>query len=230
MLPGTVIKEELDEKLQHIQLEEGRKVSAKEKAEMKEQVVFDLLPRAFTRSTRTMVLLDMDRNRVMVDASSGGRAETVVSCLRKALGSLPVTYPAVDLSPSSSFTNWLRTTALLPEGYTLGDRCDLKSTQDDGSAVKFTAVDLSQEEILAHLETGMVSTRLNLAWKDDIELDLNEKLEIKRIKALDVMKENIESMDAADAVEELQAQISLQGGVLREALDSLYGYFSHQEP
>ena len=32
-------------------------------------------------------------------------------------------------------------------------------------------------------------------------------------------------MDADDAVAELQARISLQGNVLREALDGLFGYF-----
>ena len=91
--------------------------------------------------------------------------------------------------------------------------------------MKFTAVDLGQEEILAHLETGMVATRINLAWQDSLELDINDKLEIKRIKALDLLQENIDAMDADDAVAELQARISLQGNVLREALDGLFGYF-----
>ena len=126
---------------------------------------------------------------------------------------------------STSFSNWLRDTKLLPEGFTLGDRCELKGVKDEGAAVKFTAVDLGQEEILAHLETGMVATRINLAWQDSLELDINEKLEIKRIKPLDLLQENIDALDADDAVAELQARISLQGKVLREALDSLYGYF-----
>ena len=101
----------------------------------------------------------------------------------------------------------------------------MKGTKDEGAAVKFTAVDLGQEEILAHLETGMVVTRINLAWQDSLELDVNDKLEIKRIKALDVLQENIDTLDADDAVAELEARISLQGSVLREALDGLFGYF-----
>ncbi|PWG73595.1 recombination-associated protein RdgC, partial [Enterococcus hirae] len=80
---------------------------------------------------------------------------------------------------------------------------------------------LGQEEILAHLDTGMVVTRINLAWQDSLELDVNDKLEIKRIRPLDVMQENIDAMDADDAVAELETRISLQGNVLREALDGL---------
>ena len=40
-----------------------------------------------------------------------------------------------------------------------------------------------------------------------------------------IMQENIDALDADDAVAELQARISLQGTVLRDAIDSLYGYF-----
>ena len=192
---------------------------------MKEQITFELMPRAFTRSRRTNLLIDTQRKRVLVDASSATRAEEVVACLRKAIGTLPVAYPAPNSAPYTSYSNWLRDTRLLPEGFTLGDRCELKGTKDEGATVKFTAVDLGQEEILAHLETGMVVTRVNLAWQDSLELDVNDKLEIKRIKALDVLQENIDTLDADDAVAELEARISLQGSVLREALDGLFGYF-----
>ncbi|EKF73505.1 recombination associated protein [Alcanivorax hongdengensis A-11-3] len=225
LLPGPVIKEVLDEKVELIQQEEGRKVGRKEKAELKEQITFELMPRAFTRSRRTGVLIDTRRRRILVDSASAPRAEEVVASLRKALGTLPVTYPAPKAAPYTSFSNWLRKPSLLPEGYTLGDRCELKGTKDEGAAVRFTAVDLGQEEILAHLDTGMVAVRVNLAWQDAMELDVNDKLEIKRIRPLDQLKENIDALEADDAVAELQAQMTLQGTVLRDALDSLYEYF-----
>ena len=229
LLPGPVIKEALDEKVDLIQKEECRRVGRKEKAELKEQITFEMMPRTFTRSRRTTVLIDTNRNRVLVDSSSATRAEDVVACLRKAIGSLPVAYPAPSSAPCSSFSNWLRDTNLLPEGFTLGDRCELKGTKDEGAAVKFTAVDLGQDEILAHLETGMVAVRVNLCWQDSLELDVNDKLEIKRIKALDLLQENIDAMDPEDAVDELKARISLQGNVLREVLDSLLRYFEAEQ-
>lgn len=228
LLPGPVIKEMLDEKVEHIQQEEGRKVGRKEKAELKEQIVFELMPRAFTRSRRTNLLIDKERQRLLVDASSASRAEEAVACLRKALGSLPVAYPSPNSAPHTSFSNWLRDTNLIPDGFTLGDRGDLKGTKDEGAAVKFTGVDLVQEENLAYLETGMVATRVNLCWQDSLELDVNDKLEIKRIRALDLLQENIDALDADDVVAELQARISLQANVLREALDGLLGYFGAQ--
>ena len=228
LLPGPVIKEMLDERVEQIQQEESRKVGRKEKADLKEQIVFELMPRAFTQSRRINLLIDKDRQRLLVDASSASRAEEAVAALRKALGSLPVAYPAPTSAPHTSFSNWLRDTTLIPDGFTLGDRGDLKGTKDEGAAVKFTGVDLVQEENLAYLETGMVATRINLCWQDSLELDVNDKLEIKRIKALDLLQENIDALDADDVVAELQARISLQANVLREALDGLLGYFGAQ--
>ncbi|WP_272962298.1 recombination-associated protein RdgC [Alcanivorax jadensis] len=225
LLPSPVIKEMLDEKVEQIQQEEGRKVGRKEKADLKEQIIFELMPRAFTRSRRTSVLIDTEKGRVMVDSASANRAEEVVACLRKAIGSLPVAYPAPDAAPYTSFSNWLRDTKLLPEGFTLGDRCELKGTKDEGASLKCISVDLGQEEYLAHLDTGMVATRVNLAFHDHLELDVNDKLEIKRIKALDLLQENIDAMDADDEVEELQAQIALQGSVLRDAINVLFTHF-----
>lgn len=225
LLPGPVIKEMLDERVEQIQAEEGRKVGRKEKVDLKEQIIFELMPRAFTRSRRTTLIIDKERQRLLVDSASANRAEEVVAALRKALGSLPVAYPAPSSAPHTSFSNWLRHSNLIPDGFSLGDRGDLKGTKDEGAAVKFTGVDLVQEENLAYLETGMVATRINLAWQDSLELDVNDKLEIKRIKALDLLQENIDALDADDAVAELQARISLQGSVLREALDGLLEYF-----
>ena len=169
LLPGPVIKEMLDERVEQIQQEEARKVGRKEKADLKEQIIFELMPRAFTQSRRTTLIIDKDRQRLLVDSASASRAEEVVAALRKALGSLPVAYPAPTSAPHTSFSNWLRDTALIPDGFTLGDRGDLKGTKDEGAAVKFTGVDLVQEENLAYLETGMVATRINLAWQDSLE-------------------------------------------------------------
>lgn len=225
LLPAAVIREQVDEKVTFIQDEEGRKVGRKEKAEIKEQVVFELLPKAFTTSRRTAVLIDMARQRILVDTPSANRAEQIISALRKAIGSLPVTYATAKGSPAQAFSQWLQDPKQLPEGFTLGDRCELKGTKDEGATVRFTAVDLGQDEILAHLQTGMVAVKVNLAWQDALELDVNDKLEIKRVRALDTIKENIDNLDADDAVSELLARISLQAPVLRDSLDALFHYF-----
>lgn len=229
LLPGAVVKEELEERVLEIEAKEGRRPGRKERADLKDEITFELMPRAFTRSRRTHLLIDTLRHRVLIDSASDTRAEQALSMLRKAVGSLPVTRPTANISPATQMSAWLKDPAQLPAGFTLGDRCELKSTSDEGASVRFTAVDLSREEILAHLETDMQVVKLNLVWNDEFEFDLTDTLQLKRIKPLDIAQDNLDNLRDDDALAELMARISLQNGLLRTVLDRLYQHFEATE-
>lgn len=220
LLPGAVVAEELGERVMALQEKEGRPVGRKEKAELKEQIIFELLPRAFTRSRRTPVLIDVERGRVLVDCASATRAEQVVSALRRALGSLPVKRPELPHA-ADLFSRWLKAPDTLPAAFTLGNRCELKDAKGGKSSVRFSEVELDQQEVLSHLEK-MAAVRVNLAFRDELELDLQEDFSLKRLRPLDVMAERIEALEADDAMDELLAQIALQGGSLRSLIDLLF--------
>jgi DNA recombination-dependent growth factor C len=53
ILPGSVVREALDERVALIEAEQSRKVYRKEKLQLKDEVILDLLPRSFTRRRRT---------------------------------------------------------------------------------------------------------------------------------------------------------------------------------
>lgn len=221
LLPGSVVKEELEQRCDEIEARDGRRPARKEKASLKDEIIFELMPRAFTRQQRTSFLIDMRDHRILVDASSENRAEQVISCLRKALDTLPVARADAEVSPAMLMTEWLKDPQQLPAGFSLGDRCELKGTGEEASSIRFTAFDLGQEEILRHIEAGMQVVKLNLSLRDEIEFDLTDTVQIKRIKALDVIRENLDNIDGEDVLAEMMASIALQGGALREILKTL---------
>ncbi len=225
LLPGAVVKEEVDARAEQIEAAQGRKPGRKERADLKDQVIFELLPKAFTRSRQTGVMIDLRFKRVLVDSASEKRAEQVVTALRKAVETLPVVRPSSAASPAALMSEWLRDPKKLPPGFELGDRCELQGAGDERASVRCAAVDLQTDEILAHLDAGMQVARLNLSWNDELELDLTESLDVKRIRPLDQIRENIEALDSEGAVAELQARLSVQGAAVRALLDTLYGYF-----
>lgn len=225
VLPAAVLNEEVAERVERIELGEGRKVGRKERADIKDQAHFELLPRAFTRSRRTPVVIDLNDNRVWVDCAAEKRAEEIVSCLREALGSLPVTRPSASVNPITEMSGWLAPGAELPEGFEVGDRCVLESQDEAKASVRVTAMDLKSDEVRAHLESGMQVTRINLSADDAIEFDLDQSLDLKRIRALDLIAEDLDALEPEDAVAELQARLSIQGQPLRSLLDRIYTHF-----
>ena len=101
VLPAGVIREILDDKIAEIQEAEARTVGRKEKQELKEQITDDLLPRAFTRSSRTQAVCDTRSGFLLVNQASATRAENLLAKLREALGGLEAKLPNTKQSPSS---------------------------------------------------------------------------------------------------------------------------------
>ena len=102
VLPAGVIRDILDDKVLEIQNNEARNVGRKEKQELKEQITDDLLPRAFTRSSRTQAIFDTKRGFLLVNNAASAKAENVLTKLREALGGLEASLPNTKQSPDYS--------------------------------------------------------------------------------------------------------------------------------
>ncbi|MDX1816445.1 MAG: recombination-associated protein RdgC [Marinobacter sp.] len=209
ILPGPVVKEAVEERAEAIEIEQGRKVRRKEKDEIKEQVMLEMLPQAFSRNRRCYAYLAPQDGVLVVDAGSAKQAEDLASTLRKSVGSLPVRPPAVEQSPAFTFTGWLNETIDLPERITLGSECELKDPSEDGGVVRCKGLDLKADEIRNHLEAGMQVTKLSLTWDDNVSLVLDEELGIRRLKFGETLQEQLDDVDADDAAARFDAAFSL---------------------
>jgi recombination associated protein RdgC len=209
ILPGPVVKEAVEERAEAIEIEQGRKVRRKEKDEIKEQVMLEMLPQAFSRNRRCYAYLAPQDGVLVVDAGSAKQAEDLASTLRKSVGSLPVRPPAVEQSPAFTFTGWLNETIDLPERITLGSECELKDPSEDGGVVRCKGLDLKADEIRNHLEAGMQVTKLSLTWDDNVSLVLDEELGIRRLKFGKTLQEQLDDVDADDAAARFDAAFSL---------------------
>ena len=125
LLPSTVVREQVDEKVAVIESEQGRKVYRKERLNLKDEIVQDCLPRAFTRSTYVYAYIDVKANWIFVDAASATRAEELLNLLRECIGSFPVLLPQVNNAPSAVMTAWLLHRNL-PDDFELGLECELR--------------------------------------------------------------------------------------------------------
>ena len=210
LLPASVIRDALLEKVSGIEASEERKVNRKERMEIKDNLIFEMTPKAFRRSSYTQGLILPDSGLIVVDAGSWKKAEEWLSLLRQSLGSLPVKPVECANSVSGVLTNWLSGKSGVPDHIQFGDECELTDIQDQGAVIKSRRQDLESDEIKAHLNAGKLVTRIALDWNQSFSFILNESLEVKRLRFGDVFANQIqeEGVDAAaeqDAIAHLQA-------------------------
>ena len=209
ILPGPVVKEAVEEKAEAIEFEQGRKVRRKEKDEIKEQVMLEMLPQAFSKNRRCFAYLAPQDGVLVVDAGSAKQAEDLASTLRKSLGSLPVRPPAVEQAPAFTFTGWLNESVDLPGKVVLGSECELKDPSEDGGVVRCKGLDLKADEIRNHLDAGMQVTKLSLTWDDNVSFVLDEELGIRRLKFGETLQDQLDDVDVDDTVAKFDAAFTL---------------------
>jgi recombination associated protein RdgC len=225
ILPASVVREMLDEKVEVIETEQARKVYRKERQDLKDEIVQDCLPRAFSRSNSVYAYIDTRSNWVFVDATTATRAEELINLLRDCIGSFPVVLPQVNNAPGATMTGWLAHQSL-PADFALGEECELREPGGEGGVVRCRGVDLLGEEVETHLNAGKQVARLALSWEERLSLLMAEDLCLRRLKFADeLMKEN-EDLPEADNAARLDADFVLMSeaiSALQERVMALFG-------
>ena len=209
ILPAAVIREHVEEKAEAIAQAESRPLGRKEKQQLKEDVIVDLLPRAFTRSTHMFAYIDPGERWVVVDSATPKKAEELLSALRETLGSFRLKPLAVNNAPTSVLTHWLEDR--LPAGFQLGDECELKEPVDQGGVMRGRRMDLASAEVKSHLDAGMQVSKLAVEWQERIGCILCDDLGIRRLRFLDLVMQEGADVDAEDAVARFDADFALMG-------------------
>ncbi|HEV7272532.1 recombination-associated protein RdgC [Pseudoxanthomonas sp.] len=214
ILPGAVVNDLLQKKLLEIEAKEGRKPGGKTRKRLKDDLLHELLPRAFVKPSRTDALIDLEHGFIAVDASSRKTGENVVSEVRRALGSFPALPLNAEVAPRSVLTGWIAGEPL-PEGLSLGEECELKDAMEGGAVVKCQNQELQSDEIAKHLEAGKQVTKLALVLDDHVSFVLGEDLIVRKLKFLDGAVDQLENTEHDDLRAELDARFALMAGELK---------------
>jgi len=227
MLPAGVIKDQLAERVEAIEIEQGRALKKKEKDALKEDIVAQLLPRAFSKTSQTFAWIDAESDMLYVDASSARKAEELISLLRKTLGSLPVVPIQLKNQTDVVMTDWL-VEGNLPENFALEDEAELCSALEGGGIIRCKQQDLLCDEIRIHLNNDKFVTKLALNWADSISFIIGEEFALKRIKFSDVVQEQNEGIDKDDFGARFDADFILMTGEIKQLIPAIIDVFGGQ--
>lgn len=229
ILPASVINEQLEQKVVALSEAESRKVGRKERQELKDEIIFSLLPRAFTRTSQDFAYIAPQDDLIVVNASSAKRAEDMLSALREALGSLRTLPLTTKNPPPMVMTHWLRSDEL-PQDIQLGDECELKASKDE-RVIRCKKLDLQAEEIISHLDGGMFANKVAISWNEAIHCIIDEELAIKRVKFDDKIYEQANDRNPESYAEQFDADFSIMTLELKSFINSLlHAFGGEKEP
>lgn len=217
-VPGSAVKAEVEARLDAIEQETGRRPKGKQAKEIKEQVVHELMPRAFPKRADTTLWLDPQAGLAWVGVGSAKRADAVVTRAVEALGGgLKLAPLSTALAPATAMAGWLAEQAS-PHGFTVDRDCELKQPDGEKAAVRYARHTLELGEIGEHIRQGKRPTRLALTWASRVSFELTETLALKKIKLLDVVLEGAPKADGEDGFD---ADVALMTGELRQLMPAL---------
>lgn len=228
IIPAAVIKDCLDEKIEKIEEAQGRKLKKTEKDSLKDEVLHELLPRAFSKYNKTLIWIHNASKRIMVEAGSAKKAEDALALLRKTLGSLPVVPFNTETPIELTLTSWIREQSI-PDGFTVLDEAELKAILEDGGVITSKKEDLFNDEIKQHIEAGKMVTKLAIDWREKISFVLTSDGLLKRIKMSDAVMEQNSDIDKEDAAQKFDADFVLVTGELIQMLDDIDKVFGAVE-
>ena len=227
LLPAGVLREQLEEQVKQIQDREGRKLGKKEIARLKDELMFTLLPRAFTKTGDTLAVILPAEGLILVGAASLTRAELVLNALRLALGSLPVSRPAFSAPIPAFLTAWLQGERDFPAGFTLGDAAQIA---DEEGTVGCKGIDLASDEVRKHLELGREVRKLALSYSDSLSFVLLSDARLAGLRLSERLSGELDAQYSGDQLANLQAEAALWVLQLRRLVPAMLAACGEVEP
>lgn len=219
-VPGSVVTRKVNERCAQIEAATGRKPGKKEIRDLKEEARLTLLPMAFTKQSAVLVWIDPSARLLVIEATSSGRADEVLTCLAKAMDGLGAMLLQTTLSPVSAMANWLLSQEP-PAGFSIDRECELKAADDSKAAVRYAHHALDIDEVQQHISTGKLPTRLALTWEGRVSFVLTDALQIKKVTMVEGVLDNSAATSGDGKDDRFDADAAITTGELSQMMVDL---------
>lgn len=193
------------------------RLTKEQRRQVKDEITNVLLRKTIEDRHCVMVMMSRDCRWLAVDGSTALNEEAI-SCLRKAIGTMPVETIKKD-DPESIFTGWVKGLTPPPPGVEIGEEFVLEDA--DGARVTYKNQSIQTEELLSNIEEGKQVSALSLLYspqgtESPIKFKLDSSFKLSGLKFI---------IDAGDYDSEDEAGIA--DGVMAfrfSQINTMYGF------
>lgn len=198
LLPASVIRQEAERRIKEIEEKEHRQLSIRDKKALKQRVLDELLPRAFSQTSTIEAIYISDKGFLLVNQAQVNKREELLSHLRQALGSFPAALISCNKSATDLMSQWLLVDGSLPSDLSIGNYCELKNIANIKSVSHFVNQDIQGKEVIGILKKDHFVSQLALIWQDKLRFILCEDFSLKSVQYIE--KQQAMEIDANDAL------------------------------
>lgn len=200
-VPGDALQRRVDEIVTAIEQNEGRKPGRKERRDIRELAVAELLPQAFPKQAAVDVWIDPAAGLLVIESTSTSRVDQVITGLVRAVPDLHLAPVQTNMAPRAAMAAWLssfRYGELQSEAFDVGGACELRADDESKAVVRYKNEHLARDEVLQHIQQGKQPTRLALIYEGRVAFVLTDSLQFTNVEILEVPEGEGED-DAFDA-------------------------------
>ncbi|MGR5294771.1 recombination-associated protein RdgC [Vibrio mediterranei] len=203
----------------------GRPLKKSERDQIKDELVLDILPTTLPVDDFIHVFIMEGGKFIAIDTANASQAETVLSLLRKSLGSLPVVPLTGDKPADMVITEWV-CSGDTPSGVNLGHKAKLQSVLEDGPTIAVKDAELSDETIQAHIASNAVVREVGVDFQSRVAFSLTDGLQLKSLKFSDELKDQNDDIPREDKIARKDADLSLVFGEIAAVIKFLNKSFT----
>lgn len=226
-LPSAIVREALEEKVAQIEFIEGRKVGCKEKADIKDELIFTMRPAAYAKRTDVWMHIDSKAAIIAIYSTSANMIEQSFKHLQTMLGSFSMVTLQAQVSPSATMTHWLLINDV-PASLETGATCDIQEPQAmDKAKIAFTNLEPLSEDVTRHLQQGMSVKSLALKLVDPtaVSFVLHDDLTVRKIKWTESLKEAAFNDSQGGGLSDMDATFAISSEITKRLFKDLSRWF-----
>ena len=222
-VPSDALQRRMDEVIAGIEQTQGRKPGRKERAEIKDAVVDELLPKAFPRRISVPVWINPKAGMLAIGSTSSAQVDDITTAMVRSIDGLTITRLTTVDSPASAMAAWLLSPTGAPDdGLEVGLACELRANDETNAVTRYQGQRLDREDVRTYIRSGYRPTSLAMCFDGRVSFTLTDSLELKKIEFIDV-----QANGGADDDDHFDADVMLatmeMRAVIANLIDALSG-------
>jgi recombination associated protein RdgC len=227
ILPATVVRQALQDRIKVIAHTQDRKVPYKEKQALQADIIATFLPRAFTRMKRLYAYVDTKRQCVILNVAHPKEVGYFLNSWKKVLPDYLLISPELkDLS--YELTQWLQLHTY-PQAFSIEKACMLQDDQQQGRTIRCQQQNLSVDAIQSLITDGCQVKQLALCWQDRVQFKLTSEGVLRGLDFQDKLQAAAEFGDAETAQQQFDTDFVIMTETIAQLMDDLLAAISSNQ-